>query len=52
MTLKQRRLGTALTPSSVSALVMIVLIWPRKKRAFSGRTAPGRASSASSAVRS
>jgi hypothetical protein len=41
-----------LIPASVSALVMIVLICPRKKRARSGRTAPGRASSASTARRS
>ncbi len=41
MTVKHLRLGTALIWQSVSALVMMVCIWLLKKRAFSGRSAPG-----------
>lgn len=52
MTVKQRRLGTALMPTSVNALVMMVCIWPRKKRALSGFCAPGRARMDSMALRS
>ncbi len=41
MSVKQRRLGTGFMPRSVTARVMIVCIWPRKKRTRSGFTAPG-----------
>jgi hypothetical protein len=43
MMVKQRLLGTGLMSSSVKARVMMVCIWPRKKRTFSGFTHPGRA---------
>jgi hypothetical protein len=49
---KQRRLGSGLMPTSFSALLMMVCIWPRKKRARWGATAPGCPSTASSALRS
>jgi hypothetical protein len=52
MTEKQRRLGSGLMPSSVSAREMMVDIWPRKNRTLVGATAPGRDSTASSALRS
>lgn len=41
MMVKHLRLGTGLMLMSLRALVMIVCIWERKKRARSGLTAPG-----------
>ena len=50
MMVKHLRLGTGLMAMSVRALEMMVCIWPRKKRALSGFTAPGWASSFSMAL--
>lgn len=52
MMLKQRLLGSGLMPSSLSALLMMVVIWPRKKRTLVGSTAPSWLNTASSALRS
>eukprot|EP00882_Tetradesmus_deserticola_P034632 GHRQ01039815.1.p1 GENE.GHRQ01039815.1~~GHRQ01039815.1.p1 ORF type:complete len:111 (+),score=28.80 GHRQ01039815.1:190-522(+) len=52
MMLKQRLLGSGFIPSSLSALLMMVVIWPRKKRTLPGSTAPSRLNTDSSALRS
>lgn len=50
--LKQRLLGSGLMPKSVSALLMMVVIWPRKNRTLVGSTAPSWEKTVSRALRS